>query len=335
MAGRASLCRSRRGWCGSCVDGSAAAAGPQATGRRRTHRRQPKVADPRFADLPGAHRRSDGGRRRARWSVRRRTARPTAGHAARDPGGLARAAVACPPPRDARRVRVPGRGRRERTGHRSRSGGRGLPRAGRLQSVALRPGPGIPELLPRRLHRRHCARAPVPELAANLATQFIQDGHQGGHRCGLGRQTIGGRVVRPDLLCRDVGGRAIRRRDIEGAARIIGASRTPTRGGAYQCYGDRSLCSTESNRLGRPGRRCALRELVLEADAIATQAKTADESAFQALRDRLDKTVDARVSVGCGTRGCRPRSVPPTASCGSSNGRSTTTSLPASRTRPT
>jgi tetratricopeptide (TPR) repeat protein len=79
--------------------------------------------------------------------------------------------------------------------------------------------------------------------------------------------------------------------------------------GAYQCYGDPDFSLETAGRgvVNRPP--VCVRELILEIDAVTSRAKSAEERAFESLRDRLDLLVrgaterwlrDARLCVALG-----------------------------------
>jgi hypothetical protein len=79
--------------------------------------------------------------------------------------------------------------------------------------------------------------------------------------------------------------------------------------GAYQCYGDPAFCLSQGRKPSRPWRAVCLRELLIEADAIANQAKVATDADVSDLRRRLDDLVaaadgawlrDARAAVALG-----------------------------------
>lgn len=149
-----------------------------------------------------------------------------------------------------------------------------------------------------------------PELAANLATQFISMGAKVVVAAGWAVQDAAAgmfaRVFYELMLDGHRFGEATHR------ARRAVYQHFPEYNtwGAYQCYGDPDFVLTGSRSNGHDWTPVYIRELIVTAETIASEAKLADERAFDGLLKRLDAAVlaadgswlkDARVCVALGS----------------------------------
>ncbi len=148
-----------------------------------------------------------------------------------------------------------------------------------------------------------------PELAANLATQFIRMGARAVVAAGWAVDDLAAQAFAQTLYAEMQRGRPFGEAVFTARTGIHRRFGHVNTWGAYQCYGDPAFCLGQGRRPSRPWRAVCLRELLIEADAIASQAKVAADGDVADLRARLDDLVsfadeawlrDGRAAVAVG-----------------------------------
>ncbi|MEQ1909733.1 MAG: CHAT domain-containing protein [Vicinamibacterales bacterium] len=130
-----------------------------------------------------------------------------------------------------------------------------------------------------------------PELAANLATQFIKMGAKAVVAAGWAVNDQAAEAFARGFYGRMLDGEHFG--DATKAARQEIHRQFPQYNtwGAYQCYGDPAYVLTAAKANGGARTPVFVREVIIEAETIASDAKIADESDCVALRKRLDALV--------------------------------------------
>jgi hypothetical protein len=130
-----------------------------------------------------------------------------------------------------------------------------------------------------------------PELAANLATQFIKMGAKAVVAAGWAVDDRAAQAFAQTFYAEMLRGRPFGEATFTARKEIHRRFAQVNTWGAYQCYGDPAFCLVSGRSTGRPGRAVCLRELILEAESITSQARSADDGDVAALCQRLDALV--------------------------------------------
>lgn len=139
------------------------------------------------------------------------------------------------------------------------------------------------------------ARQPVPrypELAANLATQFIKMGTKAVVAAGWAVDDGAAQAFAQTFYAAMLKGESFGQATLQARRQIYKRFPHVNTWGAYQCYGDpgfRLEGAGASNDAWKP--HC-VRELVIEVDALADLAKIAGDAALERLRKRLGTLVE-------------------------------------------
>ena len=148
-----------------------------------------------------------------------------------------------------------------------------------------------------------------PELAANLATQFIKMGAKAVVAAGWAVNDQAAERFAYTFYEEMLAGQRFGEATTQARRTIHRQFPQYNTWGAYQCYGDPEFVLTRSTGDGAERPPVYVREVIVAAEAIATEAKLADESACESLRKRLDAVVrganeswlrDARLAAALG-----------------------------------